>query len=148
MKSDFEENKDEIIERENSEKSEKSDNLKRRKIRAWCAQCYQTFENGPLSKQCLDHYHKENCNLIECRKKILQDNKKCIRRFKNINSENRHTYCIDIEEIKNWEINIQIQNCVDNIPKDFIDKKRDNKNNTKNKDNINLKGNFYIFNIL
>ena len=102
------------------------DPSKRRKIRAWCGECFQTFENGPLSKQCLDHLNKKNCDLIECRKTSNNNsNLKCVRRFKNINSENRHTYCIDMNEVYKWDINIQIQYCIKNLPKDQSNQRGD-----------------------
>lgn len=115
MKSQNEDNKEYYMQ-------ENSEHGKKRKIRAWCGECFQTFENGPLSKQCLDHLNKNNCNLIECKKQSSNSNSNfiCVRRFKNINSENRHTYCIDMDEVKKWDLNIQIQHCVSNIPKDQL----------------------------
>jgi len=117
---------------ENKDAHEESlDNLKKRKIRAWCGKCFQTFENGPLSKQCLDHLNKNNCNLIECRKTMNNNtNFKCVRRFKNINSENRHTYCIDMEEVNKWDKNIQIQQCFKNLPKENINIRGDHLKNS------------------
>jgi len=118
------------------------ENIKRRKIRAWCGECYQTFENGPLSKQCLDHLNKNNCNLIECRKNSNNnDNFKCVRRFKNINSENRHTYCIGNDEVNKWDINIQIQNCINNLPKENLNSRGEIFKNSLYKV---TKGKFYL----
>lgn len=116
------------------------DPSKRRKIRAWCGECFQTFENGPLSKQCLDHLNKKNCNLIECRKTLNNkiNNFKCVRRFKNINSENRHTYCIDMNEVKKWDINIQIQHCIQNVPKDQLGQRADYVKNSLKKEALGI----------
>ena len=116
--------------------ADSADHLKRRKIRAWCGECFQTFENGPLSKQCLDHLNKNNCNLIECRKTINNNsNFKCVRKFKNINSENRHTYCIDMDEVNKWDINIQIQHCIKNIPKEHLNSRGEILKSSLNKEN-------------
>ena len=82
----------------------------RKKIKAWCGICYQPFENGPYSKTCRDHYIKNNCSLVKCNK--LHQDKTCIRRFPNTNSENRHTYCINEKEIITWDISVKLQNCL------------------------------------
>lgn len=76
------------------------------KIKAWCGICYQCFENGPHSKICKDHYDKRNCHLVNCKK---NSNIECIRKFPNTNSENRHTYCIEENAVKdfNKELNLQ-----------------------------------------
>lgn len=108
--------------------------LKRRKIRAWCGECYQTFENGPLSKQSFDHLNKNNCNLIECRKTINTGNNfKCVRKFKNINSENRHTYCIDMNEVNKWDINLQIQYCINNLSREHLNSRGEIIKNSSNR---------------
>ena len=76
------------------------------KIRAWCGDCFQYFESNPLSKICLYHVQKANCNLVSCNKNT---NIECIRKFPNKNSENRHTHCVDITQVKNWDENLKIQ---------------------------------------
>lgn len=76
------------------------------KIRAWCGECFQFFENGPHAKICIDHINKGFCNLIECKK---NSEIKCIRKFPNTNSENRHTYCIDEASIREYDNNIKLQ---------------------------------------
>jgi hypothetical protein len=77
----------------------------KRKIRAWCILCYQFFENGPTAKNCQDHLKKGNCNLVECKK----GSPHCVRKFPNINSENRHTYCLTLDEVSTWDPNCNIQ---------------------------------------
>ena len=88
----------------------KKSNKRVNKIKAWCGDCYQFFENGPFSKNCKDHFLKKNCNLYGCNK--LSNEYKCVRKFPNINSENRHTYCISENEIQNWDSSLQIQYCL------------------------------------
>lgn len=82
----------------------------KRKMRAWCGLCYQFFENGPTAKNCKDHFLKGNCNLVDCKK--ASNVSKCVRRFPNTNSENRHTYCLSQEEVANWDPSCNIQNCL------------------------------------
>ncbi len=77
------------------------------KVKAWCGECFQFFESGPQSRICLDHLSKGFCNLVKCKK---NSELTCIRRFPNTNSENRHTYCIDIESLSTFDENIKIQN--------------------------------------
>ena len=77
----------------------------KRKIRAFCGLCYQTFENGPTSKLCKEHYIKGKCNLFECKKL----NSKCVRRFHNTNSENRHTYCVTRDIVDTYDSTLEIQ---------------------------------------
>jgi hypothetical protein len=85
----------------------------KKKVKAWCADCFQSFENGPFSKVCKDHLKKGQCNIIECKKQFLSETPNpCIRRFPNTNSENRHTYCIRDDEIKSWEKSCNIQVCL------------------------------------
>jgi hypothetical protein len=87
--------------------------LKKRKVKAWCGECFQSFENGPFAKVCKEHVVKGKCNLVECKKKIFSSNgAECVRKFPNTNSENRHTYCISEIDIKNWEEQCKIQNCL------------------------------------
>jgi hypothetical protein len=87
--------------------------LKKRKVKAWCGECFQSFENGPFAKVCKEHVVKGKCNLVECKKKIFSSNgADCVRKFPNTNSENRHTYCISEIDIKNWEEQCKIQNCL------------------------------------
>ena len=83
-----------------------------KKLRAWCGECYQFFEFGPFAKVCQQHILKGKCNIYECEKKYFNkyENKICIRKFPNKNSENRHTYCLDEEEIKTWDSKYKIQN--------------------------------------
>lgn len=63
------------------------------KVKAWCEKCFQFFESRPLAKICQIHVLRGNCNLIDCQKQFNK-NIKCIRKFPNINSENRHVYCL------------------------------------------------------
>jgi hypothetical protein len=86
---------------------------KKRKVKAWCGECFQSFENGPFAKVCKEHVIKGKCNLVECKKKIFNSSgAECVRKFPNTNSENRHTYCISDLDIKNWEEQFKIQNCL------------------------------------
>jgi hypothetical protein len=56
---------------------------------------------------------KGKCNLVECTKKLINDEGiPCIRRFPNINSENRHTHCICEDDVDEWDPKVQIQNCL------------------------------------
>ena len=82
---------------------------KKRKVKAWCQECYQFFQNSPFTKICRDHIIKGKCNLVECKKKQTYQ---CIRKFTSINSENRHTHCISLEEAKKWDERFMIQNCL------------------------------------
>lgn len=84
---------------------------KKRKVKAWCCDCFQFFENGPYAKVCQDHLSKGNCNVVECKKKLLLSTN-CIRKFPNTNSENRHTHCISKEEVETWDQKSMIQNCL------------------------------------
>lgn len=87
--------------------------IKKRKVKAWCGECFQSFENGPFAKVCKEHVIKGKCNLVECKKKIFNSSvAECVRKFPNTNSENRHTYCISDLDIKNWEEQCKIQNCL------------------------------------
>jgi len=86
---------------------------KKMKVKAWCGECFQFFENGPFAKVCREHLTKGKCNLVECTKKLInEDGINCTRKFPNINSENRHTYCLTHEEVKDWDEKIKIQNCL------------------------------------
>jgi hypothetical protein len=85
--------------------NEESKSKIKRKIRAWCSLCYQFFENGPTAKNCQDHLKKGNCNIVECKK----GSPKCVRKFPNINSENRHTYCLSQDEVLTWDPICNIQ---------------------------------------
>lgn len=81
------------------------------KIRAYCDKCYQFFENGPFSKLCKSHLEKK-CDLVPCQKYQSTPENKCIRKFPNINSANRHTHCISLNDIKNWDPRRDIQKCL------------------------------------
>jgi hypothetical protein len=83
---------------------------KEKKVKAWCGDCYQSFENSPFTKICKEHLTKGNCSLVECKK--MKSNLICIRKFPNINSENRHTYCVTNDQVKNWEEQFKLQNCL------------------------------------
>lgn len=85
----------------------------KKKMRAWCGECYQSFEFGPFAKVCQQHVLKGKCNIYECKKKYINPtiSKNCIRKFPNINSENRHMYCVNEEEVKEWDPKLKIQYC-------------------------------------
>jgi hypothetical protein len=91
--------------------NEESKSKIKRKIRAWCSLCFQFFENGPTAKNCQDHLKKGNCNLVECKK----GSPNCVRKFPNTNSENRHTYCLTLDEVSTWDPNCNIQLCLNNL---------------------------------
>lgn len=80
------------------------------RVRAYCSKCFQCFSNGPHSKICLGHIEKE-CALIPCQKNNSSD-RKCIRKFPNIQSANRHTHCLSNEDIKLWDESLEIQKCL------------------------------------
>jgi len=108
-----------------------------KKLRAWCGDCYQFFEFGPFAKVCQQHISKKNCNTFDCKKKFINPNisKKCIRKFPNFYSENRHTYCVDEEEMLSWDPILKIQNChieVNNLLEHKIDFSSSEKKNRKN----------------
>ncbi len=90
-----------------------SKNPTNKKLRAWCADCYQFFEFSPFAKVCVQHVQRKNCNVFACRKKLINPSlsKQCIRKFPNINSENRHTLCVDEAEMLSWDSKLKIQNC-------------------------------------
>ncbi len=108
---------EEIKSEEKINKNKGNNNLSnktQKRMRAWCGECYQFFEFGPFAKVCQQHVLKKNCNVYECKKKYINSNHsiKCIRKFPNINSENRHTYCTDEDEVKNWDPKMKIQNYI------------------------------------
>lgn len=88
--------------------STKKQNKKYKKIKAYCSDCYQFFHNSPYSKICQKHIKKE-CNIISCQKNIMN---KCIRKFSNKNSANRHTYCITKEDVEQLDKNLDIKRCL------------------------------------
>lgn len=95
------------------QESKSAGKLKKRKVKAWCSECFQTFENGPYTKICREHITRGRCNAVECRKQLYnRGDSQCIRKFPNSNSENRHTYCISHEEVKDWKDYCNIQVCL------------------------------------
>ena len=120
------------------------------KIRAYCDKCYQFFENGPFSKLCKLHLEKK-CDLVPCQKYQSTPENKCIRKFPNINSANRHTHCISLNDIKNWDPRRDIQKCLgvkrehENKFNDIIANKNTN-NNFNNHNHLNNSNNQKIFN--
>ena len=109
----FDKSKGKNEEKANIEMKKENKNNKRKKIkiRAYCGKCYQFFENGPFSKICRTHLEK-SCNLIECQKYKQNGENKCIRKFTNINSANRHTHCLTKDDIEIWDPNCEIQKCL------------------------------------
>lgn len=81
------------------------------KIKAWCGDCFQFFESGPSAKICKDHLTKGKCNLIECKKSSSVN---CVRKFPNTNSENRHTYCLNSEQVRDFDESLKIQSALGN----------------------------------
>jgi hypothetical protein len=106
--------KEEIISNTTNQKTESSGKKSKKiKVKAWCGECFQFFENGPFAKVCREHLTKGKCNLVECTKKLInEDGVNCTRKFPNINSENRHTYCLTEDEVKEWDEKTKIQNCL------------------------------------
>jgi hypothetical protein len=98
---------------DSTRESKKMIKVKKPKVKAWCGECFQFFENGPFAKACKEHITKGKCNLVECKKRLFHPNGiDCVRKFPNTNSENRHTYCLSEIEIKHWEEQCKIQNCL------------------------------------
>ena len=108
-----EEKKQNISNSKNQKTDTPRKKTKKIKVKAWCGECFQFFENGPFAKVCREHLTKGKCNLVECTKKLInEDGINCARKFPNINSENRHTYCLTQEEVKDWDDKVKIQNCL------------------------------------
>lgn len=105
--------KENLCEQTNIEMKKKDRTKKRKKIKikAYCSKCYKFFENGPFSKLCRTHLEK-NCNLVSCQKYNQASPNKCIRKFPNINSANRHTHCLTYKDIKIWDPRYEIQKCL------------------------------------
>lgn len=74
------------------------------KVKSWCPKCLMTFENGLKSQIVANHRSLYDCDRFPCNKPGSQ----CIRRFRNINSANRHTYCYNRELVSTWPSLMQI----------------------------------------
>ena len=118
----------------------KNKKRKKIKIKSYCRDCYQFFENGPYSKICKNHI-KKICNVIPCQKNNnninsnnnenindLNNENKCIRLFPNKNSANRHTHCVNKNEVKKWKNLYEIKNCLLGNKRN-LEKKKGNENN-------------------
>lgn len=97
----------------------------KKKIKAYCPECYQFFYNTPFSKNCISH-SKKKCNTLPCKK---DNGNECIRKFSNINSANRHTYCLTKTDADKLDKNMDIYYC--------LGKKRAHENSNSNEEMIN-----------
>lgn len=126
-------------------KTKKNVNIK---IRSWCGKCFQYFENNPMSKICINHASKENCNLYPCTK--INNDFICIRMFPNHNSENRHTHCISKEIVAQWDERTMIQNYMNNKAKIKNERKNlyndliERNNKILDKNSISIKGKIFV----
>lgn len=75
------------------------------KVKAWCGKCYMTFENGHKSLIVQDHVKLRDCDVFPCNKPAKY---RCIRRFRNTNSANRHVYCYTSEQVKDWDESLKV----------------------------------------
>jgi hypothetical protein len=74
------------------------------KVKSWCSKCLMTFENGVKSQIVANHRSLYDCDRFPCNK----PGSTCVRRFRNINSANRHTYCYSSEFVTTWSPKTQI----------------------------------------
>ena len=124
----------------------KNKKRKKIKIKSYCRDCFQFFENGPYSKICKNHI-KKICNVIPCQKnnennENLNNENKCIRLFPNKNSANRHTHCVNKNEVKKWKNLYEIKNCLLGNKRNLEKKKDENsKENSKEKNDLNNNNN-------